>query len=488
MLRSLTAGALVLACAAAPAFAQTPCTNGQAGAFDCEGVSLQALVGFSELGFPGAVGNDSWGWADPETGREYALMGTTSGLSFVDVTTPAEPVVIGRLPTRTSNSVWRDVKTVGNYAYVVSEAFNHGIQVFDLTRLRDATGTPVLFDADAVYTNFGSAHNIVSLEERDLVVGVGTNTCGAGLHLVDVSDPLDPTFAGCFSDDGYTHDAQCVVYTGPDPDYQGQSICAASNEDTVTFVDVTDPSDTEEISQVVYNNTAYTHQGWFTDDQRYFIADDEIDESTFGFNTRTLIFDVSDLDNPFFVGPYFSSVPAIDHNLYVRGDFVFQANYRSGLRVLEINDLSDADLTEVAFFDTFPGSNGRGYDGAWSVYPFLPSGTIIVSDIDRGLFVLRVDGFNPLDTAGTPEPTTARLQVFPNPTASTADLRLAMAGAEAATVEVFDLLGRRVATLHDGAVAGETLTVSTGALPAGAYVVRALSDAFSLTRRLTVVR
>ena len=471
----------------APA-AQTPCTNGTAGDYACDGVSLQALVGFTELGFPGAIGNDSWGWTDPDTDREYAMMGTTDGISFVDVTEPTAPVVLGRLPTRTTSTVWRDVKTVGNYAYIGSEASNHGMQIFDLTRLRDVASPPQLFTSDAEYLGFGNSHNIVTLAERDLVVAVGTNTCARGLHMVDVSDPLEPTFAGCFSEDGYTHDAQCVIYSGPDPDYQGSSICVASNEDTVTFVDITDPSAPVMLSRASYPNTAYTHQGWLTEDQRYFIADDEIDESTFQFNTRTLVFDASDLDNPQYVGAHLGPVAAIDHNLYVRGDLVFQANYRSGLRVLRIGDLSEAELTNEAFFDTYPADDGRGYEGAWNVYPFFPSGTIIVSDRQRGLFVLRVDGFNPLSAEGPDTPATLGLAVFPNPTAGPAQLRLTGLGAGSVTVDVYDVLGRRVSALHDGPAPSDVLALQVDALPAGTYLVRAHGADFVLTERLTVTR
>ena len=480
--------ALALALPGLSVTAQTPCTNGTAGDYACDGVSLQAVVGFTELGFPGAIGNDSWGWTDPDTDREYALMGTTDGISFVDVTEPTAPVVLGRLPTRTTNTVWRDVKTVGNYAYIGSEAGDHGIQIFDLTRLRDVASPPQLFTSDAVYTGFGNSHNIVTLAERDLVIGVGTGTCGAGLHMVDVSDPLAPTFAGCFSEDGYTHDAQCVIYSGPDPDYQGSSICVASNEDTVTFVDITDPAEPVLLSRAFYPSTAYTHQGWFTEDQRYFIADDEIDESTFQFNTRTLVFDASDLDSPQYVGAHLGPVPAIDHNLYVRGDLVFQANYRSGLRVLRIGDLSEAELTNEAFFDTYPGSDGRGYEGAWNVYPFFPSGNIIVSDRQRGLFVLRLDDFNPVSAEGADTPETLGLAVFPNPTAGPAQLRLTGLGAGPITVDVYDVLGRRVSTLHDGPAASDAFALQIGALPAGTYLVRAHGADFVLTERLTVTR
>ena len=166
-------------------------------------------------------------------------------------------------------------------------------------------------------------------------------------------------------------------------------------------------------------------------------------------------------------------MPAIDHNLYVRGDLVFQANYRSGLRVLRIGDLSEAELTNEAFFDTYPGSDGRGYNGAWSVYPYFPSGTIIVSDIERGLFVLRLDDFNPLSAEGADTPETLGLAVFPNPTAGPAQLRLTGLGAGAVTVDVYDVLGRRVSALHDGPASSDALALQIGALPAGTYLVRA---------------
>ena len=477
MLRPRLLGALALACAALPAQAQTPCTDGSAGSYSCDGISLQAVVGITALGFPGAEGNDIWGWTDPNTDREYALMGTTSGISFVDVTSPAAPRVLGRLPTRTSNSLWRDVKTVGNYAYVVSEAGGHGIQIFDLTRLRNASSPPRVLSADAVYTGFGNAHNIVALPERNLVIGVGTGTCNGGLHMVDVSDPLTPTFAGCGSEAGYAHDAQCVVYSGPDPDYQGRDLCIGSNGrnqegDQYSVTDITDRQNPVLVSLFIHPNAGYAHQGWFTEDQRYFIANDEGDENG-SSPTRTLVFDLSDLDAPIYVGKYDGATPSIDHNLYVRGNLVFEANYRSGLRVLEIGNLAFAQLTEVAFFDTFPGSNSASFNGAWSVYPYFPSGTIIVSDIERGLFVLRVDGFNPLSAEGPDTPATLGLAVFPNPTAGPAQLRLTGLGAGSVTVDVYDVLGRRVSALHDGPAPSDVLALQIGALPAGTYLVRA---------------
>jgi hypothetical protein len=207
--------------------------------------------------------------------------------------------------------------------------------------------------------------------------------------MIDISSPKSPRFAGCFGDDGYTHDVQCVNYSGPDVDYHDSEICFASNEDSLTIVDVTDKSNPMMISKAVYPYTGYSHQGWLTEDQQVFFLGDEADEQSTGMNTRTLAFDVADLDDPHFSAAYHHGTSTIDHNLYVRNDLMFQANYEAGLRILRINNAHDADLTEVGFFDTFPEGDSRNFKGAWNVYPFFDNDIVLVSDIDAGLFVLR---------------------------------------------------------------------------------------------------
>jgi choice-of-anchor B domain-containing protein len=373
-----------------------------AGEYPCSNVTLLSHVDLQTMG--AQAGNDVWGWTDPVSGKEYALMGLADGTAFVDVSDPAHPVYLGKLPTHTVATVWRDIKVYNDYAFIVSEADGHGMQVFDLARLRDVAPTqgPITFTEDAHYDRVGQSHNIVLNEETGLAVIVGNREsegCAGGLHLVDVTTPLSPEFVGCFSQDGYTHDAQCVIYDGPDADYQGREVCVASNEDTVTFADVTDRENTVEISQAVYPNPAYTHQGWLTEDHRYFIANDELDEQRFGNNTRTLLFDVTDLDEPEFMGTYLSEYPSIDHNLYVRGDAVYMANYRIGLRVVDASNIEDADLTEIAYFDTFPDDDANQFGGAWSTFPYFESGTVLISDMQRGLFVVRPERPTPLALA-----------------------------------------------------------------------------------------
>lgn len=290
------------------------CSGGQAGAYACNNVDLLAYLPPTQFGGGGGGTNDIWGWTDPQTGTEYALVGRDDGTAFVDISDAENPVLLGILPTHSSSSLWRDIKVYADHAFIVSEASQHGMQVFDLTPLGAVANPPVTFSETAHYSGHGSAHNIVVNEDSGFAYVVGANACSGGLHMVDIQDPLNPTFAGCFSSDGYTHDAQCVMYQGPDLDYQGQEICVASNEDTVTIVDVTNKANPIMVSRSGFPQSRYTHQGWLTEDHRYLLIDDELDEAFGASNTRTYIWDVIDLDDPVLTTVFTHGTTAIDHN------------------------------------------------------------------------------------------------------------------------------------------------------------------------------
>lgn len=380
----------------------TPCVNGFADIFPCNKVTLLSHIELPEIG--SGSGSDSWGWTDPQTGVEYAIIGRSNGVAFVSLEDPINPVYLGNLPrpAGVSTSVWADIKVYQDHAFMVADnVSNYGMQVLDLTVLRNVSNPPVTFTATAVYNEFDSAHNIVINTDTGFAYAVGGNSCAGGLHMVDIKTPSQPVSAGCFSSDGYTHDAQCVVYNGPDKEHVGKEICLNSNEDTLTIVDVSDKNNLIQISRTAYPDFGYTHQGWLTENQAYFLLDDETDETGQGFTgTRTITMDVSDLDNPFMAGEHFADGAAIDHNQYVKGDYTYQANYRRGLRILRISDAASGTLTEVAFFDSYPENDGNGFSGAWNVYPFFPSGNILISDFNRGFFLVRpeidivlIDGF-----------------------------------------------------------------------------------------------
>ncbi|MBR9756979.1 MAG: choice-of-anchor B family protein [Algicola sp.] len=431
-------------------FSQTPCENGFAGEYPCHGYDLLSNVPVSVLanGLGNPEGSDIWGWVDPLDGKEYAIVAMTNSTAFVDVTDPVNPIFLGRLDTATSTSYWRDVKVYNNHAFIVADNVgNHGMQVFDLTRLRNVGALPITFTADAHYTEFGSAHNIVINENTGYAYIVGTSRNGpfsGGPAFIDISNPTNPVNAGGYPDEGYSHDAQVVTYNGPDTEHAGKEIYIGSNESEVLILDVTDKNNVIKLAEISYSQLGYTHQGWFTDDHRYFILGDETDELSYGFNTRTLVFDLYDLDNPVLSSTYDGPTTAIDHNGYVLGNLFFLANYRAGLRVLDISNIAaptDA-MVEIGHFDTHPESNSTAFNGAWSVYPYLPSGNIIISDIERGLFVIKSNTLSTEDVqpiksvAFAPNPATHQTKITSNKQAIK-------------SVEVYNTLGKRIFSVNN---------------------------------------
>lgn len=393
---------------------EAKCTGGKAKGFDCQNVDLVSFLPAAAIGGTNplqygreltVILNGLWGWIDSTTKREFALVGLVDGLAFVEVTDPANPKYLGKLPFHegAQPSFWRDVKVYKNHAFIVSDAAGpHGMQVFDLTQLRSVKAPPAVFTETAHYDNLGSAHTIALNEATGYAYPVGANgegeTCGGGLHMIDVHTPTKPTFVGCYAEPktgsagtGYTHETLCIVYHGPDQHYKGREICINSSETAVGIADVTDKKNPKTISIVSYPNVSYAHQGWLSEDQRYFYLNDEGDEEASGSMTRTVIFDLKDLADPVVAKEFFGTTHAIDHNLYVRSHYVYEANYKAGLRVLDITD--PVNPKEVGYFDTTPGGeNDAKYGGTWTDYPYFKSvkdGIVAVSSITEGLFMVR---------------------------------------------------------------------------------------------------
>jgi choice-of-anchor B domain-containing protein len=372
-------------------FGYVPCENGMAGIYPCQGYNLLSRVTLEE--FNSQTGNDNWGWTDPETGIEYVLNGLDDGVGFVSIEDPVNPVYLGKLPTATDPSPWRDVKVYNNHAFIVSEAQNHGLQVFDLTRLRGLTEVQS-FTEDAVLNDLGNAHNIAINEDTGFAYVVGSQLYNGGPVFININDPKNPSVTGGFEAASYTHDAQIVVYQGPDLNYTGKELLFASNSDggannKVVILDVTDKENPEWIQSITYENGGYTHQGYLSEDQRYFLLGDELDELNFGSPTSTKIFDLSDLSNPKLHLNYFAGVNAIDHNGYTKGDQFFIASYTAGLRVLDISGIDEKKVEEMGYFDTYPVNNNAAFAGAWNVYPYFESGVIAINDINSGLFLVK---------------------------------------------------------------------------------------------------
>ena len=337
-------------------------TVAASGEFPAENISLLSHLSLADLGADSAY--DCWGYVS-ESGREYAIIGLSTGTGFVEITDPGNPLITGIVLTP---NLGQDMKVFQNYVYSASDSGpGHVIDVSDIDN-----GVITLVDSTD-----GGAHNLAINEESGFLYAC----IGGPMVVLDLTDPVLPELAGVW--DGETHDAQVVTYTeGP---YAGREIAFvfAGWSGRIDIVDVTDKQNMFLVDFVTYPGATYTHEGWLSGDRRHLYVSDEVDEIP-----RTTIIDVSDLENPFFVSDFTTGLSSTDHNLYVRDGFVFEANYSSGLRVF--NACDPLNPVEVGYFDTFPAHNGSGYEGAWSNYPFFPSGTVIVSDRVGGLFVLDV--------------------------------------------------------------------------------------------------
>jgi len=386
------------------------------GGYPCLETELLDVVSIEEAG-GGENGNDCWGWVDPATGKEWAFYCKSSGTAIFDVSDPTNMRYVAELPPATSNSLWRDAETYGNHLFVVSEAGGHGMQVLDLTQLEGLPeGVVTTLAPTAWYQGFGNAHTVNINVETGYAYAAGSNTFGGSLHVIDISTPSAPVLAGSFEGD-YSHDVLAVVYNGPDAAHVGKEIVLCFNGyNGFAIVDAEVKQDIQLLSTLTYPQLGYTHQGWISEDHRYCYFDDELDEMNFGGGTRTYIVDIQDLDNPAIVGYYESESPAIDHNLYLIGDKIYEANYTSGLRILDVSNAASGSMELVGYFDTNPETDVAEFDGAWSCYPFFPSGMVGISTFSHFFLVRPSDAIAPEVTNSIGEPVgPAALRAVPNP-------------------------------------------------------------------------
>jgi choice-of-anchor B domain-containing protein len=366
------------------------CKGGKAAGYPCKGMDLQSYVPSADLA--GARIADVWGWADPKTKKEYALLGSTKGLLFVDVSNPKAPVYLGSLAGKAEPAlIWQEIEIFKNHAFVVCDLSPCNLQIFDLTRLRGAeeaqTWTP-----DSVFP-VPNAHSIAQNPETGHLFVNGSLAIGNGSPVIlDINDPKTPVPVGAITDDGYTHDSLCRTYHGPDKSFEGNEICFNFNEDTINVYDVQNPATPVQLAKVTYENASYVHSGALTKDQSYLISTDEGDETDHGLRSTLYIWDVRKLSDPKLIGTYVAKSGAIDHNVYAdAGDALFHANYTNGFRILDMSQASKGKLREVAYFDIMPESDAPDFDGSWAAYPYLPSGNMLIGGMGQGLFIVKPD-------------------------------------------------------------------------------------------------
>ena len=392
----------------ATAIAAENCVQGDAGQFPCRNIDFLAQVSLNQFTTQPASAANLWGFQDLNDGREYVVVGLSNGAAVVDVTDPENPHQVVTIPGNTSP--WREVKIYQHfdagsnryraYAYITTEAPNSGLQVIDLSGLpANATLVTTLSDTGSQHTayisNIDYATNVALPGAEAFLFLAGSNVAGGAWRAYSLANPAQPQLvATAPPGTQYVHDATSLLITderttqcgiGHDP----CEIYVDFNQNTVDLWDVTEKNAPIMLSSTTYSDASYTHSGWPTADQRHIFVHDETEEINRGLFTQIYTMNVDDLRNPFIVASYQGPDTTTDHNGYVKNGFLYVSHYRRGLVVFDVSD--PESLREIASLDTFlaPAGNSAGTDGAWGVYPFLPSGTVVISDISNGLFVLR---------------------------------------------------------------------------------------------------
>jgi choice-of-anchor B domain-containing protein len=386
----------------------TACAGGRAGTFPCHNIDYLAQVQLQEIPTAPTSASEIWGLVDLDDNREYAILGHRNGTAFYDVTTPATPVLVANMPGNAS--LWREVKAyqffdpaLGRhraYAYATTEAVGGGLQIFDLTDLPNSvTLANTLTEFSTSHTlyisNIEYATNAALPGATPYLVIAGANVGGGAFRIYSLANPTSPALLTAPpSGTGYMHDSTSMLITDNRTTQCANAhnpceVLVDFNETSVDLWDVTDKAAPVRLSTTSYPTATYVHSGWPTADNMFIVVHDELDELQRGLNTHIYTLDIGDLRTPSLVTSFIGGVTATDHNGYTIGNRYYVSHYKRGLVIFDVTN--PRALTEIGSFDTYlsPTANSAGTDGAWGVYPFLTSGTLLVSDIENGMFLLR---------------------------------------------------------------------------------------------------
>jgi|GEM_PF-273473 len=313
--------------------------------------------------------SDIWGWSTGS--NEYALVGVNDGTSVVDITDPTNPTEIFYEPGM--NSIWRDIKTYNGYAYVTTEAQN-GLLIIDLNSLPGNTNLATYYYTGPAGNEWQSAHNLY-IDENGICYIFGANRGNGGCIMLDLNtNPTDPTEIGEI-DNWYVHDGVA----------RGDTLYLAHITDGFfTIWDIANVSNMQMLGQQI-SPGAFCHNLWFSDDGDYVYTTDEISNGYIGE------YNISDPTNMVELDRVQSSpgMNVIPHNAHFINDYIVTSYYRDGVVIHDVSN--KGNMIEVGNFDTSPNFTGDGFNGCWGVYPWLPSGYVIASDIEKGLYVLGVN-------------------------------------------------------------------------------------------------
>ena len=368
--------------------------------------------------------NECWGFKINET--EIAVIGSTEGTHFFDVTDPQNSTEVAFVAGSYTGSgvIHRDFHDYNGYLYVVcDEGSTSTLQIMDISNLPNSVST--VYDSDSL---FQKAHNIFidTATAKLYVCAVKHNNPSSfkAMEIYSLSNPILPNLIYTYDEVGHVHDA----YVLNDTAYLN---CGNDGFRIVDFHYLDLPggmAPTELATLTSYPDAGYNHSGWLSDDGNTYAMQDE----NHGYDVKLL--DVSDFNNISVISTFNSGMNAqcMAHNGIIKGDLLYLAYYHDGLRIFDISDPSTP--TQVSNYDTYSPSSYNSYKGAWGVYPNLPSGNIIVSDMQSGLYILNCN--IPVNSI---ENINSNFKIYPNPTKDYFNVNT-----QAYRIEIYDISGRKI--------------------------------------------
>jgi len=402
-----------------------------------------------------------YGWADSATGHEYAILGSQLGTHIIDLINPSSPVQVDFVPGRRIDCLWREYKTYSHYLYMVSDDPSpNSFQIADLSYLPDSVH--VIYDSD---TLFERAHTIFIDGDKLYAGSVSMLSGSHPMAVYSLANPALPQFLRSLRQDypfiAYVHD----MFVKNDTVYAscgGAGLHLFKYTNTNTFV---------ALDSFLTSPSHYNHSSYISDDGHTLFFTEEVPAGQ-----PVVAMDVSDPSNISMVSNFQSNQGATPHNLYVLNNMLYVAYYQDGLQVFDVSD--PLNVTLAGYFDTFPfnttGYLSPDYQGAWGSYPFLPSGMVLVSDMQSGLFILDTDS---ITAVVNPPKKTPAIVVYPNPARETVTVRLSnFSGIESVKMEILDLTGR-VLNFQTVSVAAmnKNISIPVSHLAGGIYLVRVTS-------------
>ena len=389
--------------------------------------------------------NEIWGFVQND--HEFAVIGTTQGTHIFDITDPINSYMVASIDGASTSSdvVHRDFHTYNGYLYAVADEMNSStLQIMDVSNLPNSI--TVVYDNNDMITR---SHNIFIDEDNAIMYSCGGKINGSSnyLSLISLEDPENPVFLTEYNTHGYVHD----IYV---KDNVGYLNAGNNGLHIVDFSNLENPETLGSLTEYPYQG--YNHSGWLTEDGNTYVFADE----NHGYKMK--ICDVSNPNEISITSTLLSDIDenSIPHNLIIKDNLLYVSHYYDGLWIWDISNPESP--TYIASYDTYPLSNGNSYKGAWGVYPLLPSGNILVSDMQYGLFV-----FAPVTIPLSNVEKSQHSRIFPNPVLD--NLTIKTNYGEKNHIKLYDIYGKIMLKQKN---IDNTTNIDVSMLPKGIYILK----------------